>query len=477
MNAKSITALVFASFGFIAFPLAVLSHFHLYADGAFFFARIVETGRHPVAWTWHSLVYRSFAHIITQYPSVLALQAGISDISTLSRIYGASLYYIPFTCYAMAACLLFRKGMHTQATLLALMYTILVYFTSYFIISESHLSTGLFVLTISIIATRRMRNIGPLLVLVCLGTIGLLCYEFWAIFFPICLAYFLCSTKGQEAPSAIKPLQGLIVLLYTAGSVASTGGIIFSKVSAQRNAMFSFQLHSVLPFFLAACLFFGSIVVCSCFGSTLIRILNLEGRVNGCRRFPCLHRLEAAFPSSLWISFAVSIFLYFRDLPSPQNAYALRSLNLLLPLMFASSFLAPRRKTQHSTSARKIALCCVLPMLVLTMQASLYHTFRWNEFKTSVFAATQQLSGFVPVNEAKISNPSFLWRWTSPTLSILVQAMQGRNVQSILFNPNAKWQPYGPSESEGAARLAKSMHSGFIMTEMENTDDRKKSDK
>jgi hypothetical protein len=474
MNTKSITIMAFASLGLIAFPLAVLSHLHLYADGAYFFARLVETARSSVA--WHS-VYRSLGHIITQFPSTLALQTGISDISTLSRIYGASLYYIPFTCYAMSAYLLFRKGMHIHVTLLVLMYTILVYFTSYFIISESHLASGLFVLTISIIGTRCMRNVAPLLALLFIGTIALLCYEFWAIFFPFCLVFFLCSIIGQDTSSAIKPLQGIIVLLYIAGSVVNTAGIIFSQFVANRDAMFSVHMYSVLPLILAACLFFGSIVLCSCFGSTLVRILTIDRRVNGFRRFLCLQLPEAAFPLSLWISFAVSIFLYFRGLPSPQHAYALRSLNLFLPLMFALSFLAPRINMPHSTSARTIALCCVLPMLVLTTHASLYHTSRWLEFKRSVFTTTQQRSGFVPINRVKINNPSFLWGWTSPTLSILVQAMQGRNVQSILFNPNAAWQPYGPSDSEHAVRLAKSMHSDFIIAEMENANNCGESDK
>jgi hypothetical protein len=464
INAKSITALVFASLGFIAFPLAIFSHFHLYADGAYYFARLVETGRVSGIGRLDP-DYRFFGKIITQLPTLLALQTETSDISILSLIYGSSLYFSPFICYIVAAFLLFRKGMDTQATLLILLYTILVYFTSYFIISESHLSSGLFVLTISIIATRCMRNIAPLLALMCIGTIALLSYEFWAIFFPVCIVFFLFKVFGQNTPSAIKPLQVIIVLLYIAGSITNTAGIIFSPLDANRDKMFSAHLHGTWPLLLAACLFFGSVVLYGCSGSTLVRILNLGRLFNGYRRFLCPQRPEAAFPLALWGIFAASVFLYFRGLPNPNNAYALRSLNLFLPLLFALSFLSSHRKTQYSTPTRTIALCCVLPMLILTMQASLYHTSRWVEFKRSFFIATQQRSGFVPIDKVTISNPSLLWGWTSPTLSILFQTMQGRNVQSILFNPNAHWQPYGPQDIKNAARLTKSMHCNFIITD------------
>lgn len=116
-------------------------------------------------------------------------------------------------------------------------------------------------------------------------------------------------------------------------------------------------------------------------------------------------------------------------------------------------------------------------MLVVTVQSSLYHTSRWLHFKRSVFTVTQQHSGFVSVNDVDIRNRSFLWRWTSPTFSILVQSMQGKNVKSILFNPNVAWQPYGPSDRENATRLAKSMLSDIIVPELENENNRMESDK
>jgi hypothetical protein len=331
--------------------------------------------------------------------------------------------------------------MDIHATLLVLMYLILVYFTSYFINIESHLASGLFVLALSIIATRSMRDFAPLLALICIGTIALACYEFWAIFFPVCIVFFLWKIIGQATLSpAIKSIQGIIVVLYIAGSIINIVGIFSSQYIANRQDILD-ALHRLLPIILGSCLFFGSVVICGCFGSTLVRFLNLDRRVTGCRRFPCLLRPEATFPLVLWITFTVSIFLYFGVFPIAQDAYWLRSLNLFLPVLFALSFLASPGKASYSKSAQTIALFCVFPMLILTMQASLFNTSRWLDFKKSLFTATQQQSGFVSIDEVKFNDDSFLWGWTSPALSILMQALQGKNVQSIFFDPNATWQP------------------------------------
>ena len=461
MHAKFIAFLVFVSLGLIALPLAVASHFHLFADGAYYFARLVEFGTIPTTGP------RFFSLIITQLPTLLALQTGTSDVSALSYIYGISLYYLPFICYAIAVFLLFRKGMYTHATLLVLMYTILIYFTSYFIISESHLSSGLFVLALSIIATRCLQNVAPLLTLVGIGIIALFSYEFWAIFFPVCIVFFLYKIRRQATPAPSKLLQASIVFLYSAGLTTNLVAIMFLQNGVNRDAMFSTHMNSVWYLLFPTCLFFGSVVIYGCFVPTFImRRLNL-GRRTGFLQSSSLQQLKAVFYLALRVIVTVtgfSVFVYFYGVPSPQNAYALRSLNLFLPLLFAMSLLIMPKKLPDSASARIIACYCVLPILVLTMHASLHNTKRWSAFKDSLFTATQQQAGFVAINEVKVSNPEFVWGWTSPTLSILVQAMQGGHVRSIIFDPKILWQPYDSSDLENVVLLIKSTHSHFVIT-------------
>ena len=455
LTAKSIAALVFAALGLIAFPVAFFSQQHLFGDGAYYFADLVGTGRISNLGPDN----RFLSIMITKLPTFLALHAGISNISILSWIYGATLYYFPFICYVTAALLLFRKGMDIQAALLALAYQIMCYFTSYFIISEEHLACGLFMLALSIIATCNLRNVRPLFALICIGTIAFASYESWAIFLPVCIVFFLFKVIGQ-APlrPSIKFLQSAVVLIYISGSVLNIVEIFSSQVSDNRQSIIDvLGINKSFSIFFA-CLVFGIIVLCSCFGSTLVRIFRLDQRFIGFRIFQYLQRVEAAFPLAMLAALGASVFLYLGIFPKPDDSYQLRIINLFLPLLFALSFLAPGKKTDSSTQARTLALLCVLPMLVLTMQASLFHTARWVDFRKSFYAATQEQSGFVPIDTVKITTPSFLWGWPSPSFSILLQAMQGRNVQSILFDPKASFQPYGPADTKNALRLVKSLH-------------------
>ncbi|MCF8033288.1 MAG: hypothetical protein K9K66_09210 [Desulfarculaceae bacterium] len=460
MTEKSISALVFALLAFIAFPLAIIAHFHLYADGAWFLSGIFQENT-----LWPGLNHfppstRGMALWLLQFPTQLAIENGVLNVRHLSYIFGASLYYMPLICYAATAYILYRKGRSTHATLLVLMYTILVYFSSYFIISESHLATGLFLLIFSIMATCDLRRAATLVALLCLGGIAVLTYQFWTVFFPVCLGFFLLKIRKLEVSYKIRIIHLMIIVLYAAGFVANAVAIFLFHSPNNRNAMILGHLEAYWPIPIVVCLLFGLLIFYVYFNSTATRYLNrIFVKFNG---FSSWRQPGAIFTLALWVGFAVFVFLYssFHGITfsSPGKAYALRSLNLILPLFFALSFVSPEAGRAHPLSARAIALCCLFPMMVLTMQASLSHTKGWLDYKRNVYAAARQNTGFVSIKDAKsILNSQYRWVWTTPSVSIAVQAIAGKDIKSILFNPDATWEPYGPSDREGAAACAKSM--------------------
>lgn len=462
INAKSITTLIFILLGLIAFPLAINSHQHLYADGAFLFTQILRTGHFLVG-----MQGRIFGLAILHLPTLLAFQVGTSDISTLSLIYGVSLYYFPFFCYVIAIILLYRKSMHIQATLLGLMYTILVYFTSFFIVSESHFAVGLFVLSVAIISTCKMEKVAPLFALACIGLIAISSYEFWAIFFPLCIIFLLIKIKGLKIPILSALFQVILVIIYIVGFIINVKNIVFPRDAVAQAAMFSTQLRNTWPFLIVACLFFGGVVLYSFFSSRTIKNFSRS------QRFISRHEFNANIPKIAFLlvmigSFFASFILLSKGIPVPFYAYHLRTLNLFLPLIFAFSLMTYRKGKDYSTQARTIALFCVLPVLILTMHTRLYQTSNWDEFQKSFFYATQQRSGFIPINEVSITNPSLLWGWTSPSFSILMQTIKGKDVQSIIYNPDAPWQPYGPQDFDGAENLVNKMHKNLLFSEIED---------
>ena len=453
--AKWIVGLVLAGLGLIAFPYAVFAQQHIYADGAVFTARLIQTGRMSAT----GFSNRIMAHLILELPTFFMLKTGLSNIQTLSRIYGFSIYYFPFLCNVLATWLLLRKRMNTQAVLLVSMELILVFFTSYYMDQEAQLASALFVLTLAIIATSNLRWATPLLVLVGLGVLSVAVYEFWAFFFPVCIFYFLLKIKRQIPIHLTgKFLQWLVLFSYVAGTVINVIGAFSPGYATNRGQLLHSLLHEALEWTLVSCLLFGVVILFSCFTPTLIRIFQLEKRLENLGRFQSPGSISVAFLLVLVITAAASVYLNLHNFPRPQDAYSFRTLHLFLPLLWAASFLARNEAASAPVAAPRVALLFVLPILILTMEASLLQTTRWLDYRSSLFTATQHHSGYVPIEQAQLSHSSFLWGWTSPTMSILEQAFHGRDVQSIFYNPTASLQPYAPDDYANAADLAKRLH-------------------
>jgi hypothetical protein len=455
---------MFTVFGIVAFPYAVLTHQFLYGDGAFFFANIITTK------AVFSEPARFLGNAFIELPTLFALKVGIFNLETLSFIYVASLFYLPFFCYVTSVFLLFKKGLDIQATLLGLLYTILVYYTSFFIISEAHFSTGLFVLAITIMVTCSMRKLIPLLALLCIGIISISSYQFWLIFFPICIVYFLSKVVRQDNPFLIRSIHKIIVLVFIGGSIVNFINILSPVFSATRDEMFTVDFYNTWKFNLAACLLFGSVSLFSSSSSILEYIRNIGNRIRGSTRPPTSKRTQEIFH---WMGFlgilASFIFLYTLGIPKPYNAYPLRSLNLFLPLLFLVSLLVLNGKAYSSVSARSIVVCGIFfSMTILVLQSCLYTTTNWQQFQSDFFNATQERTGYISIEDMPtMKNSPFLWGWTSPTLSILFQTMENKEVQSIIYNPDATWQPYGPQDLKNAAKLTSGLNGIFIIRDFE----------
>lgn len=490
MKTKLVFALMTACFGLLVFPLAVAFHRHLYADGAYFLAQLLETGRIAVA---GRNPLRFFHHVITQLPAVLALKSGVFSPSAVSRIYGATLFYLPLLLYLAAAWLLARAGMKRQMLVLALMYCLLAAFTSFFIISESHLASALFVLMATIICVCNLAALGPLFALLVIGAIGLSCYEFWAVYFPVALVLFAARTWRRRASLSRKILYACFVLLCLAGFAANAVGLVFiPRLGVTRGpklvphyksilSMFTNHFLAVWAIIIIACLFFAGYVLYIRFRAGH-ELAPRPGKTRFWRRLMASH--EACWLVAGFLVMACSAAAMFTDFPIPENAYALRLLNLFLPLMYAASFF-PSGMIRPPASARTAmsdsadgdsgaageggdavaqepgaaAVFVVLAVLALAVQTQIHNTARWREFTSSFLDAAQADVEYVELEDADIRNSSLLWGWTTPTMSVLLQGLAGKPVRSVIFNPAATadgWEPYGPLSRQGK-RLAEVM--------------------
>lgn len=402
---------------------------------------------------------------MTKTPARLAIGSGWFDINQISYIYGAFLYYVPFGCYAASAYLLYRKGMTLSAALLVLMYLILVYFTSYFIVGESHLSTGLFLLTCAVLVTCDTRKVTTLVALACLGAAAMWTYQFWVAFYPVCLVLFILGIRGSKTSLPIKTFHFLIIALYLFGFVMNARTLIFYRHPAMRNAMLTSHLLDYWPIPLIACLLFALTLFYIYLGSGIYRHPALDRWFKRAGQMASPRKAWAVAILALWaVSALAMLLLTFYDrgfLPPANHAYALRSMNLFLPLLFAATLL-PARENQTAKgfkiSARGISLCCVLPMLALTMQSSVLHSLGWRDYADKVYQATLHRTGYVSLDNLDLyQERQYRWSWTSPTMSIIMQVKAGEDVSCILYNPHADWQPFDPAQHARAARLVQRM--------------------
>ncbi|MEI6632351.1 MAG: hypothetical protein WCP22_00885 [Chlamydiota bacterium] len=457
MNAKSLVIFVFAAFALIIFPISILLHTHLYADGAYLFARMLESGTFDAA--AHSQA-RVGHHFVTQFPVIVANKCGMSNLRHLSYIYGIAQYYLPWCLYLLACMLFLRANMLCHAVLLALMYCMLMCFTCWFINSESHLAVSLFAVTLAVISTGDLRRRADLTILALLWLLSLSCYEFWALYFLASLGLLVLQYTRRQVTLAVLTA---FALLYVIGSGVNTYAIMFTRDVANRDNMFGRQFFQVCPQILAVSILF-LVFILGTLGSML---LEHTGSQVSSRLKRCVALVLRGVDSSAFLvlvglaSVAGGEAVTFNRFARAKDAYILRSLNLFLPLMFAifldSTTGRPIDDRACSFKPPKALLSGLVAILFVTVCAWYHHAAEFRIFKRQVFAATQHNVGYVPLHSALSDQQNYQnygWPTMYPTLSLLLQSMQGTSIRSVIYNPNATWQPFGPSDTAHAQRFA-----------------------
>lgn len=415
----------FGVFGLIVLPAAIAVHAHLYADGAVYFAQIVEA---QALGPFHSS--RAMNALMRRLPLLAAMKCGVQDLEILSWIQGASLFYLPLFTHALAAWIFLRAGKLAHAALVALLYALLAHFTSFFIISESHLGAGLFVLTLAVLDACDPRRRRTIAALGTLWLVSLLVYEFWAIYYPLCLAV-LASRREIFRITRWRRAYAALGAGYVIGAAFSIWLIISTAVPGNRGSMLSGHLALVWREVLIASGFYILAIACA-------------------RRSS--HR------GQLWLGgAAIAAFAALASLGSrPWVSYELRLLNLLLPMIFAIFLAIPARGQWQWSGpfSRRPILILLAGTVLLAGGTRLIHLRGWSAFAARQVASAQGHVGYVPYGEALGGQPPYGWHWTYPTMSLLLQSFEGVPVRSLLYNPyHDAAEPFGPGDKDHVLRF------------------------
>jgi len=340
MKEKRVIVLVLAVLAGIVFPVAIACQSHLFADGAYFFIKILESGKIGAVGATPA---RMGHHLLTQGPIILARQLGLSHGRVLSRIYGAVLFYFPWVLYASASMLFLKARRPMYALLAVFLYLLLLLFAGFFIISESHLAAACFILTLAVLTVGDLQKRPFQLGVIVLGLLGMSLYERWAIYFPVLFA-ILAIQRPFRCPRWL--FLGLGVL-YGIGTTVNIYAMMVSPVAANRDAIGGSFLTTWPLAFVALAVFVGALALAV--GPMCWRSGGTSGEPLPGHGFLLSHTNPIrAWAEVILLVGMIAVVAVLGGigvirglLGAPRFAYALRVLNLGLPLLFAVSLAAP----------------------------------------------------------------------------------------------------------------------------------------
>jgi len=407
-------------FGLVVLPYSIAAHRQLYADGSAFLLSVIVS-KSANAW----VACRCYQHILVQAPAAAAAAMGLSGHpQVLSRLYGAALFYFPFAAVVGAVLLLLRRNRCHDAAWLLLAYVLMNLFTHMFIVGEGHLCAALFLLQFALILVGDNAPRVYLPALLGLALLNTKVYESNVGFAAILLVTLILRWRGLTTNRILLTLVGVLAAVYVASIFYAGHSILYSRLSANRDELtksLSLNRWNCFPALVTAAILIVS------FWRRIPKDLIIAG-LCGCLLL-ALGMLADVIP----------------PLPPPVQGYLLRGWNLLIPAVIVVMLLVIETFRMRKCDAFVLAslLASVTPV---TAAAHVEHTRHWRSFTLSFDRALRDHTGYVDFREARLDDEDYGWFWTYPTMSIVLQAFDGRDVQCILENRHTSFQPYSHTE-------------------------------
>jgi hypothetical protein len=418
-----------------------LVHRHWFADGSHFLLDILVHRRFvDFGWT------RIAAIDVTELPIVFALRVlHVEDVATLSVLFGLGLFLHRVVALAICAVVLGR-GSLLAFSFPAFSLLVTEPVASMFIISEAHFASSAFWIAWSCLVRRGPLGRGHAVVLV----VALLAFAF-----------------SYPSTVVLGPVLGMLALhrlarvdrgrrlerrtLYAATALAGLGVVLgvvatIAPVTAANRAGFAaaagLLARSPLPWLAAlATLAFAlqALALPRVAQATLAAVTVVLVAALGLR--PWLLEHAPAY----WLHYPGRLFL------------------VVVPAVMAlAGALALRRPPDRARE--RLAAAQVLAALIAATAWQLRAALAWQAYLDCVRVEVAAQRGVVPFESTALSgfpHRALTWSWTQPSVSILVQALDGRPVRTVIANPTDHgFQPFDPHD---AAQLPDLRHLGVDM--------------
>ncbi len=409
MARPTLLAILFALGG--AFVYLAVIQLGYSADGAYMFSRVIESKAfYNPSWS------RTWADVLLQAPLLLAVQLGVTRISSLSGWYHFGLVF-PFLL-SFALCWFARRPVGNDVLLLfpLISYILVSLPGSSILAGESHVLAVMIWPALFLILRPRWSKLDAILLVVLL----LLLCRLYEAYLPsaVVLVVLLARRFRLGVPEERKPLV-LALGLAVLGLAMAAYGIINPALAFHRQAFLSglrdTHRHPMLVVSIAA-------------------ILGLALALAVPRR-----RFLAVVP--LLLGFGSIALPYLGRIATAGVSFNIRSLSgTLLPLLLLSAVLVHFRPVQLPN--RSWALAGVTLIALIAGYVSSWSA--WRDFRKDFVTTLDAHTGYVPVDETLVGPSSQRWRWTTSLLSVL---WSRQCVRSILVSSAPGWYPFDPRDS------------------------------
>lgn len=397
----------------LALSISIFFDKHLSADGAHYFALILETHTFTyIDWT------RQYANYFSQLLLVIAVNSGINDIDILRTIFGMSvlLPYILVFLFSLFA----LRGEDKSVILFVLISMITINLTSDFILVGEHQALALLSWPILFFLLRRtlltwwdalflfglMFLYTRLYATALVPAVFFIVIAFWrmrnTLLIPQKVYYFVAFVFAT-----IAAIISAYAILYPRSPGNKAG---FSQVILQ-----SICIPEVITSFIFLILFF-----CGWFFKRRILIW------------------AAMIPVVIFIGYVIST----KYVITAEQSFGNRSLVLtLLPfLLFMAIAL-------HHKQVKADVTVYVAFMVFISIMAydNFLSTVQWNHFRHQMLSVLHTRHGFVRMEDTPMNISPYKWSWTNSELSAI---WSGGCVRTIVLNAeNIGWEPGGPPQT------------------------------
>lgn len=422
---------------------ALFNYRFFYADGAYFFLQILE--RHSV---FFPAAGREATYLLTQWPVPLAMAAGCADIHWLAWCFGAGLMLMPALLHGAALVILLRRGLKLQVVAYLVMLWLMMGYGGLCIVTDSHTPTAVFLLAVALVVSSVPEQIGPWLALMAIGTISFFLYEFWAFYSAALLVLLVWRLWPRWSGLSVHTrLAGLGTLcIFAACGVVHLWRLMHSSNNPNQSSLLQMLLGTTYPVYL--------VLITAWFLGVCVH-LGLEARF-GERPLP---RILLSGRTRFWmlvVSLAVLVVLCAIQHPTMvRYSYPFRTLNLILPLVYVGWLMVitgQGESNRISAGGRKL-----LGLLTVWLVASeTWMTAGWRDYQAWAGDVRR-----VEVDSIYVAQPpstsmaqAWIYPWSHPAQSFLAQALRSGSVKGIGYDPNARWNPYGPGHEEALRAIA-----------------------